>query len=158
MTNPEYFNLEFDVSPEPGRAQIESFFDWAKNEERPLVREVNGTEQVRLRSESGYQLLLVRPDADHQTTEAWQRSAINKDILMRTHIAKPDTEPWAFAWGVDNIVEVEILELTYTEGVGYLLDLPTRDKENGVFPLPPSTKELIGSIYAEQLYVTPWDS
>ena len=157
MKNPEYFDLEFDVSPNPGRAQIESFFDWAKSEKRPLVREVNGTEQIRLRNESGYQILLVRPDTDHQATQEWHRAEINKDILMRTHIAKPDMEPWVFAWGADNIVEVDILQLTYTDGVGYLTDIPTGETEAGTFPLSPKTRELLDTLYTEQLYVSPWE-
>lgn len=153
--DPEYLSLEFDINPEAGAPEIDSFFEWATHHERQAVRHIDGTEQLRLASESGYQLLMVRPDAEHKSS--WVIPEIGRDVLMQTHIVRPDGA-WRFSFGEDDAeVELEQLTLSYVENVGNLIALPFDDKE-GYFPIPQGTQEEIAAIYSEELYIQPWDT
>jgi hypothetical protein len=157
MVDPEYSKLEFDVDPSVGSAQVDSVFEWAKNENPALVRCIDGTEQIRLRNESNCQTLLIRPDAEHAGNENWHSTVLDKGVYLRTSSTEPGN-PWVLSWGDGEGVSVDFLNLIYIEDVGFLIEA-TADEENGVgtLPLPESIKERVDKIFEGELRATPWE-
>ena len=155
MEKVDYYKLEFDVQASPGEAEVDSFFDWAKNHEHKMVKEDNGAELIRMVSTSGYQIVLIRPDEDHKASS--YQPAIGKHMLVETHVIAPDNRPWVLSWVPGKEISVSELVLFFYEDVGYLLSLSVGGAEHGVFPVPEATLEEFTRIYDEELRIAAWD-
>lgn len=150
MEKGDYFRLEFDITPEPGSEEIELFFEWAKNHPQNLVRHLEGTEQIRVLSDSGYQLLFVRPE------ETVLNPEIGRATLLEVHVVRPEGRDWELAWGKDHQESVRALVLHYIEGVGYVLNVATGENKYGAFNLTETIKQEVYPIFAERLNAIPW--